>query len=172
MKAVLLGGDQADFSQLQRLLNAVGWELTRADPDAAALNLRGQRDTILLLDARTDVTSTASIVRGLRRNKIQCPIAVLAPPLSDGKVRSALASALRAGADDFFLRTVDPEELGLRLHAVLDRQRHSDFDSAVSVGDIEIGRASRTLSCNGQSVSLTEYEYRTFERLARRRDKP
>src|SRR5436190_23470437 len=100
MKAVLLGGDETDFPQLQKLFEVSGWELTRLGPDAATLHrategegesilqgllpdLRAHRDTILLVDAQSDPRAASSIVRFLRRTKVQRPIAVLAPPLGD-----------------------------------------------------------------------------------------
>lgn len=189
MKAVLLSRDPTDFVQLQRSFISIGWELSHLSPDAPApsqatdgkrdsplevllRDIRGRRDIILLVDAESDATWAPSIVRALRRNQVQNPIGLLVPPLENGRARAAIANALRAGADDFLAREGDPEELALRLGAMLERRRPSDLNSAVHIGDLQIARASRVLSCNGLAVTLTAYEYRTFQQLARHSDTP
>ena len=186
MKAVLLGSEQIDLPPLERLFNAAGWDLYRGESEVEELSSpsngsgaadlvrvrRGQRvprDTVVLVDAHpTAATPASHIILSLRRDGFQRPIVVLSPPLEDRKARAAVAAALRAGADDFFLRSIGPAELSLRLGALVQRRRRRDSISALCIGDLEVDRASRLLTCDGQSIGLTACEYRTFQPLAER----
>lgn len=190
MNAVLVGDNNADLQSLRKLFRAAGWELrfvkpeevilgaTPTDGRATALTaLRRvggeRRDTVVLVDARwIDAASASRIVRSLWRCKVDAPIAILAPPLGHPGATASIAAALQAGADDFVLRSVVPAELALRLRALAEWRRRRHRNSVVSLGDLEVTVASRTLARDGQSVALTASEYRTFHCLARRAGRP
>src|SRR6266576_2927459 len=165
MKAMLVGSEQIDLPSLERLFKAAGWDLRRLESEveqtrspgigaraAEFVRIRGglpvPRDTVVLVDARpTAATPASDVILSLRRDGIQRPIVVLAPPLEDRRARVAVAAALRAGADDFFLRSIGPAELSLRLRALVQRRRRRSSISGLCIGDLEIDRASRVLTC-------------------------
>lgn len=189
MKAMLVGSEHVDLASLEALFKAAGWDLCRDESEmelsvagngngaAAVVRVRcGKavpRDTVVLVAAHpTAATSASDVILSLRRDGIQRPIAVLAPRLEDRRARVAVAAALRAGADDFFLCSIGPAELSLRLRALVQRRRRRGSISAFGVADLEIDRASRVLTCDGRSVTLTTCEYRAFQCLAERLGKP
>jgi DNA-binding response OmpR family regulator len=190
MKAMLVGSEQIDLPPLERLFKAAGWDLCRGESEmeqprppsngsgaAELARVRAgptvPRDTVVLVDAHpAAVTAASDVILSLRRDGIQHPIAVLSPPLEDRGARAAVAAALRAGADDFFLRSIGPAELSLRLRALVQRRRRGSSISAFCIGDLEIDRASRILTCDGESIALTACEYRAFQPLADRLGKP
>jgi len=190
MKAMLVGSEQIDLPSLEGLLKAAGWDLCSGESEVVELGASSNgagatelvrvrsgrpvpRDTVVLVNAYpTAATSASDVILALRRNGIQRPIAVLAPPLEDRRARVAVAAALRAGADDFFLCSIGPAELSLRLRALVQRRRRRGSISTFGIADLEIDRASRVLTCDGRSIALTTCEYRAFQCLAERLSKP
>jgi DNA-binding response OmpR family regulator len=79
---------------------------------------------------------------------------------------------LEVGADDYLPKTFSTRELLARLRAVTRRSQISqtheiDNSDEVSIGDININSATREVTQNGQSVSLTALEFDLLLCLAR-----
>jgi two-component system, OmpR family, KDP operon response regulator KdpE len=117
-------------------------------PDAIVLDL--------LLPDGNGVEVTTDIRRWSR-----VPIVVLSAVGDEQqKVR-----ALDAGADDYVTKPFGTEELLARLRAVL-RRRSEEGDSAVTVGELEIDLADRSVHRNGEEVHLTPIEFDLLSKLA------
>ena len=91
----------------------------------------------------------------------QVPIVVLS---AVGDERQKVR-ALDAGADDYITKPFGSEELLARIRAVL-RRRSDDGDSPVTIGDLEIDLADRSVRRGGEEVHLTPIEFDLLSQLA------
>jgi len=78
---------------------------------------------------------------------------------------------LEIGADDYLPKPFNPRELVARIRAILRRTKPARAADAVpetiSVGDIELDPATRTVYRAGQTVDLTSVEFNLLEVLLR-----
>jgi two-component system, OmpR family, response regulator CpxR len=118
----------------------------------------------LLLDAVMKSVGAPQLV-GWLRSRTPIPIVVL----STVRQPASLHAAFESGADDWIVGPFDPDEVALRVCAVLRRSdphryRLRDF---IGVGDIQIATASRLVRVDGCVVGLTSVEYDILEYLVR-----
>jgi DNA-binding response OmpR family regulator len=78
--------------------------------------------------------------------------------------RSGEADKLRGlgdGADDYLTKPFSPRELALRVRSVLRRTPSpvSVLPLDISVGDMVVSTAARSVTINGEAVSLTNREF-------------
>jgi len=78
---------------------------------------------------------------------------------------------LEIGADDYLPKPFNPRELVARIRAILRRTRPVNAADVVpevlSVGDVELDPATRSVQRAGQSVDLTSVEFNLLEVLLR-----
>jgi DNA-binding response OmpR family regulator len=78
---------------------------------------------------------------------------------------------LEIGADDYLPKPFNPRELVARIRAILRRSKPSKAADAapevISVGDVELDPATRSVSRAGQPVELTSVEFNLLEVLLR-----
>ena len=117
---------------------------------------------IIILDVMLPGMNGYEIAKKARQNGIRTPILMLTAKAElDDKV-----TGLDSGADDYLTKPFMTKELLARLRA-LGRRSINTADGTLSFGDISLDTNSCTLSCvtNGQSVRLSEKEYRILEYL-------
>lgn len=116
----------------------------------------------VVLDVMLPHKNGFDIAREARKNGIKTPIIMLtAKSELDDKVMG-----LDCGADDYLTKPFMTKELLARIRALL-RRNGNTADGTLSYGDIALDKNTAMLSCasNGQSVRLSEKEYRLLEYL-------
>jgi len=117
---------------------------------------------IIVLDVMLPGMNGYEITKHVRSKRIATPILMLTAKAElDDKV-----TGLDSGADDYLTKPFMTKELLARLRA-LGRRTLGTTDGVLSFGDIALDTGTLTLSCtrNGQSVRLSEKEYRILEYL-------
>ena len=117
---------------------------------------------IIVLDVMLPGMNGYEIAKQARQKGIRTPILMLTAKAElDDKV-----TGLDSGADDYLTKPFMTKELLARLRA-LGRRNINTPDGTLTYGDISLGTNTSTLSCtrNGQSVRLSEKEYRILEYL-------
>ncbi len=77
---------------------------------------------------------------------------------------------LEIGADDYLPKPFNPRELVARIRAILRRSKTTRVERApetLTVGDVELDPATRTVTRAGQPVDLTSVEFNLLEVLLR-----
>ena len=117
---------------------------------------------IAILDVMLPEMNGYEIARRTRSEGLTTPILMLTAKAElDDKVMG-----LDSGADDYLTKPFMTKELLARLRA-LGRRRLGTADGVLAFGDIALDTSTFTLSCktNGQTVRLSEKEYRILEYL-------
>ena len=117
---------------------------------------------IIILDVMLPEINGFDIAKKTRQIGIKTPILMLTAKAElDDKV-----TGLDSGADDYLTKPFMTKELLARLRA-LARRTLGTADGILSFGDITLDTSTLILSCNtnGQSVRLSEKEYRILEYL-------
>lgn len=117
---------------------------------------------IIILDVMLPGMNGFEIAKKARQAGIKTPILMLTAKAElDDKVLG-----LDSGADDYLTKPFMTKELLARLRA-LGRRNINTPDHTLAFGDISLDTNTSSLSCvaNGQSVRLSEKEYRILEYL-------
>lgn len=118
---------------------------------------------VIVLDLMLPGLDGLSVLRELRRENNQTQILILsARDTVDDRV-----GGLEAGADDYLVKPFAIKELLARVEA-LCRRAYGKKNPSITIGALEIDTRSKSVSCSGQSVSLTAREYAILEFLALR----
>ncbi|RJP20762.1 MAG: DNA-binding response regulator [Candidatus Abyssobacteria bacterium SURF_5] len=119
---------------------------------------------VIILDLMLPGLDGLSLLRRLRES--QRPASVLI--LSAKDTVEDRVKGLQAGADDYLVKPFAFEELLARLRALI-RRRYGVKQNFVSIGELQIDLATRTVSRRGVSIELPPREYNLLELLALRR---
>lgn len=148
---------------LKEFLARAGFRVTVAADAAAARRMLGMLDfDLVVMDVMMPGEDGLSLTRSIRETK-ETPILILtALGVTDDRI-----AGLSAGADDYLAKPFEPQELLLRIEAVLRRTapRHAGPKRIVlgdHVFDLERGELTR----DDRSVRLTEGEAKLLKRLA------
>jgi len=123
---------------------------------------------IIILDVMLPGKSGFEITSHIRNAGIKTPVLILTAKDSlDDKV-----NGLDCGADDYLTKPFMSRELLARLRALVRRTVNST-DGTLSFGDIALDANTSALRCktNGQSIRLSDKEYRIMEYLIANQDR-
>jgi len=136
---------------------------TVASVKEAVRRLRRRRYAGIIVDPGEDQAAAAKLVE--LRTRTDLPIIVVT--YTDD--RRHTIRCLDAGADDYMVRPVDPEELLARLRAVLRRVVAHEDEPPVVTDDFSIALADRRIARrDGTEVQLSPIEWQLVETLVRR----
>jgi two-component system, OmpR family, phosphate regulon response regulator OmpR len=149
---------------LKRYLTGLGHAVTVAKDSAQA---RTMIDSLvfdlIILDVMMPGEDGVSLTRALRVER-ETPI-ILLTARGDANHR---IEGLSAGADDYLAKPFEPEELALRIGAVLKRARPAPAADVLTMGDTNWNVARQELRRDGGLIRLTQAEADLMAALAAR----
>jgi len=168
---VLVVDDERDITALVAYhLAKAGYRVTTAGTGVAALDaLAAEAPDLVVLDLMLPGRSGYDVLAEIRRREETREIGVIV--LTARRDESDRIKGLAGGADDYMTKPFSPEELVLRVGAVLRRLRAPATVSGplLRLGPIAIDRGAHAVSVNNAQIPLTPIEYRLLLLLAERR---
>lgn len=135
--------------------------------DAIALAKR-DRPSLIVLDLMLPGMSGFDVLAKLREEEATAGIAVLM--LTARKEEPDRIRGLELGADDYLTKPFSPQELVLRVAAILRRVSASGETSDIlAIGPIRVDRSAHRVTVNDHEIELTPTEYKLLLTLAERR---
>ncbi len=146
-----------------------GYRVSSAANGSDALqNARHERPALIVLDLMLPGLSGFEVLEQLRANDATADIAVLM--LTARKEEQDRIKGLSLGADDYLTKPFSPQELVLRVRAILRRSAAVPASGdLLSIGALTIDRAAHTVTVRGSEVELTPTEFKLLLLLAERR---
>lgn len=164
---LLIVEDEPDLlNVVARMLREEGYAVdTATDGEEGLYKARESDYDAIVLDVMLPVMNGFEVVRKLREKK-KTPVLMLT---ARGRVNDRV-QGLDAGADDYLPKPFDLNELYARLRALI-RRSAGDASNVITIGDITINVAARTVRLVSQLIDLTAREYSLVEHLALHRGK-
>lgn len=139
-------------ASLKRQGYAVDW---LADGRDALVQGETEPYDLVILDLGLPGMSGLDVLRQWRTNGLSLPVLILTARTS----WSERIDGLKAGADDYLCKPFHPEELLLRIQALLRRSHGQSNDSQLSVNGILLDEAHQCAQLNGEQIELTAAEF-------------
>lgn len=156
---VLLVDDEPSIRRALRTpLNEMGFATTEASRGEEAIQLlQSQSFDIILLDMNMPGMGGMKALGKLRSMAPRLPILMLT--VVDGEEDKV--AALEFGADDYITKPFSIREVVARMRSAVRRAQAPDRneDTPITIGEIEIQPARRTVQKAGQPIHLTRKEY-------------
>ena len=169
---ILVVDDEADILALVTYhLAKSGYRVSTAATGPEALRAaREERPALVVLDLMLPGMSGFEVLEQMRADAATSGIAVLM--LTARRDEPDRIRGLSIGADDYLTKPFSPQELVLRVGAILRRTAAGATASSsddLTVGPIRIDRGAHRVSIDGHDVELTPTEYKLLLTLAERR---
>jgi two-component system, OmpR family, phosphate regulon response regulator PhoB len=169
---ILVVDDETDIVALVAYhLAKAGYRVSTAGNGADALALaRQERPALLVLDLMLPGMSGFEVLEQLRTDESTRDVAVLM--LTARREEPDRIRGLSLGADDYLTKPFSPQELVLRVGAILRRVGASGQGVAADVlqiGPVRIDRGACRVTVENAEVELTPTEYKLLLTLAERR---
>ena len=165
MRLLLIEDDRAMARAIELMLDEAGFEHETASTGEAALEFaRTYEFDAILLDLTLPDMHGHDVLKRLRLLRVSTPVLIL----SGDSDTTTKVSGFGAGADDYVTKPFDKAELLARLHALV-RRSQGHAQSLIVTGPVSVDLAARTVTVDGQRVSLTGKEYAILEMLSLRK---
>jgi two-component system phosphate regulon response regulator PhoB len=168
---VLVVDDEADIVALVAYhLAKSGYRVSTASSGTDALEAaRRERPALLVLDLMLPGLSGYEVLEQLRAGDATRDVAVLM--LTARREEQDRIRGLSLGADDYLTKPFSPQELVLRVSAILRRVGAGGTSATdkLVLGPLEIDTAAHTVRVSGELVDLTPTEFKLLHTLAERR---
>lgn len=154
--------DQAVLTMLYKVVRSNGIEADTAASGEEALALLEQKPyDLLLLDVNMHGMDGFQVVQAIRRRGLKLPIIIV----SGRKEDYDTLYGLDIGADDYVTKPFNPIEVlarvksQLRRYTTLGGQRKEETSRVLRNGGIALDDAAKSVTVDGEGVSLTPIEY-------------
>jgi two-component system, OmpR family, phosphate regulon response regulator PhoB len=168
---ILVVDDEPDIVALVAYhLARAGYGVSTASTGPEALAKAGaELPALVVLDLMLPGMSGFDVIERLRGDPATANIAVLM--LTARRDEPDRVRGLMLGADDYLTKPFSPQELTLRVGAILRRLRApaATRSDIVTVGGVRIDRAAHEVTVDGELIDLTPTEYKLLLTLAERR---
>jgi two-component system, OmpR family, phosphate regulon response regulator PhoB len=168
---VLVVDDEADIVALVAYhLAKGGYRVSTASSGTDALDAaRRERPALVVLDLMLPGMSGYDVLEQLRASDATRDMAVLM--LTARREEQDRIRGLSLGADDYLTKPFSPQELVLRVAAILRRVGAGGANSGdkLTIGPLDIDTAAHVVRVRGEPVELTPTEFKLLLTLAERR---
>ena len=159
---VLIIEDEPDLlKSLARGLRDEGYAVDSSDNGEDGLfNAQSNDYDAILMDVMLPKLDGWQILEKLRKTKKTPVLMLTARDQTKDRVRG-----LDSGADDYLIKPFNLEELLARVRAII-RRSANQTSNILTIGDVAVNLASRTITHNKTPIELTAREYSLVEFLA------
>jgi two-component system phosphate regulon response regulator PhoB len=168
---ILVVDDEPDITALVAYhLARAGYRVSTAANGQDALKAaREERPDIVVLDLMLPGVSGYEVLRELRQRRDTADVGVIL--LTARREETDRIKGLTRGADDYLTKPVSPQELTLRVAALLRRLAAPAVAAGSSLveGPLTIDRGAHKVTLHGEEVPLTATEFKLLLTLAERR---
>ena len=156
MVRILVVDDDRNTRKLfSEILAAEGYEVLSAANGVEALELMDTEQVHLaVVDVMMPEMDGLEFTKMLRQIGGDLPILMV----SAKALSSDIKAGLRAGSDDYMTKPIDPEEMVLRVKALLRRFQIS-VEQKITVGDVVLDEQALTVSRGNEVVELPQKEF-------------
>ena len=163
MTLIMVVDDDQDLSEMLGIvLNGAGYEVDLVGRGDEVMDLlRAQKPDLVLLDVMLQGMDGIEVAKLIRAESM-VPIVMLT---AKGDTHDVVRG-LEAGADDYMVKPFNPSELVARLKVRL-RRSHTETDTSLRIGNIEIDQIAHSIIRAGQSIPLTRLEFDLLVALAK-----
>ncbi len=169
-RLLIVDDDHGLVNLLKRFLESEGFHVEAAYDHASGLSAAfAAEHELIILDVMLPGGTGFELLKSVRQ---QSSVPVLLLTARGEAVDRILG--LEIGADDYLAKPFDPRELVARVRAIFRRTREAspgaaraEHEDAITVGDIHMSLANRTVTCAGSPVDLTSVEFNVLELLLR-----
>ncbi len=160
---ILIAEDEQDTRELLvAFFRGKGHEVAAAaDGESAVERFETETPDLVLLDIRMPKLNGWGVLEQLQRSAKVPVIVISALDSTEDAVRG-----LGLGADDYIRKPFDLSELDARVQAVMRRHDALGGNGILCAGPVEIDDQAKTVSLDGQQVSLSPREYSLLKLLA------
>lgn len=168
---ILVCDDEPDITALVAYhLARAGYRVSTAATGTEALKAaREQRPDVVVLDLMLPGLSGYDVLKELRAREETRDVGVIL--LTARRDEPDRIQGLSLGADDYLTKPFSPQELTLRIGALLRRLGAPAVagGSALAEGDLVVDRSAHRVTRGGRELQLTATEYKLLETLMERR---
>jgi len=168
---VLVVDDEPDIVALVAYhLAKSGYSVSTAASGIEGLAVaRRDKPSLIVLDLMLPGLSGLEVMEALRADNATARMAVLM--LTARREESDRIKGLTLGADDYLTKPFSPQELVLRVAAILRRVKagHDDSGDVRQVGPLRIDSTAHKVTVDGRQVNLTPTEFKLLLLLAERK---
>ncbi len=159
---LLIVDDEPGMVGMMRRFFSDSYEVMTAMTGEEAVQKAAGNPDLILLDINMPGMDGLTVCERIRKY-VTCPILFLTARVeSDDKIRG-----FQAGGDDYIVKPFDLDELGARVAAHLRReQRRQENLSVRFFGELTVDYTGRTVSVDGEPVSLSRREFDILELLS------
>lgn len=162
-KVLIIEDEQSITSPVKDKLEQCGFEVDSCiDGIEGYETARRNRYDAIVMDIMLPQMDGIEITKRLRQDGIETPIIMCT---AIGGLDDKLAG-FDAGADDYLPKPFYPTELVARIGALIRRNSMID-DGLIRIGDLTYNEEEKTLTCKGDSMTLSDNEHGIFMELAR-----
>ena len=160
MYTVLICDDDRDIRRALRIyLSGAGYQVLEAENGREALEIVDRGEVhLILLDIMMPVLDGSTTLSALREHSNIPVILLTAKSEDEDKIKG-----LEMGADDYVTKPFNAQEVLARVKALLRRYMRMGVQekkaSTLSLGGIEIDDETKTVTLDGEEVTITPKEY-------------
>lgn len=166
-KVMLIDDDESLHVLMRRIVEDAGYEFCAAfDGEQGLRLLAAERPDLLLLDVMMPGMNGFDVCRKMREDGRRIPIVFLS---AKGDIVDK-SIGFKAGADDYLVKPFTPQELSLRIGALLRRRaperKRGYIADFITYDGLEIDVKRRRVTVRGNVVDLTPKEFHVLFMLA------